>query len=83
MGYNYATKQPETKQAGQMENHPTLKTPVENQAPKKSSVMSSYTCPRCHARNKVIGCLLCGWTPDTSVAYAGTDNSHEDRIICC
>jgi len=46
-------------------------------------VASSYTCPRCRAYNKTIGCTHCGWTPDTSVAFAGADISRDDRIVCC
>lgn len=46
-------------------------------------VVSTYTCPRCRAYNQTIGCTQCGWTPDTSVAFAGADISREDSIVCC
>ena len=50
---------------------------------RKASVVSTFTCPRCWARNEGIGCSECGWTPDTSVACCEAEVWEEAPIPRC
>lgn len=41
----------------------------------------AHLCPRCAARYEDIGCLACGWVPDTSVACSDAEMLREGKAV--
>jgi hypothetical protein len=45
-----------------------------------SAKAKKRTCPRCQSGYEGIGCLECGWVPDTSVACYDAEKLNEGKI---